>query len=284
MVQRNGSLHTDASQQAVDPRCRSTLDWSDGGHWIGSGTEPDCSPATTRSSRTPTRLTGFFSHQATTRRRALSRVLQNIYFASANEGNAAASNVQRNAAEIRAAAASTGPNGIPPRLLGGIVCVEMMNRGYWMSAEFRLTWALSDPSLGLTQMRLSTAAMARGDIPWQEARSPIPAHREAALSALERNFEALPDEDYLIEILRSPRRSLRLTARYLARLKNRSNRYPNQTAAQFAQNGRGLAIIATEYHLGPTATPETSASPDFYGDQVRAISGTSDFADVMLGY
>ncbi len=43
VVQRNGGLWDEDERDNRPYACRSSLNWSDGGHWQGSGPEPDCS-------------------------------------------------------------------------------------------------------------------------------------------------------------------------------------------------------------------------------------------------
>ena len=68
--------------------------------------------------------------------------------------------------------------------------------------------------------------------------------------------------------LRWPRSNIAMAARLLAALKNRANRFPSLTRAQFAADARAVAIVATEYVGGPTSTPAGEATPSSYGSWV----------------
>lgn len=68
--------------------------------------------------------------------------------------------------------------------------------------------------------------------------------------------------------------------RVLAHLKNRSNRYPSLSRAAFGANRQAMEIVASEYNLGATNSPETAAGPTWYGQAVYGIctgGGSSGF-------
>jgi len=180
--------------------------------------------------------------------------------------------------EIIAAARATGDQGIPPQLLGAIISVEMLNRGADLNKE--IAWArnihLGDPSIGVSQLKLSSAAMVEGDIPWIEAQTPTDQGRAAAKKQVDKAYSGLSDETRkaLLEKLAAPTTSVPLTARYLAKLKNRPNRFPDIKAEKMTQFGQGResGVIATEYNLGPTATAAADASASDYGLSVAHLT------------
>ena len=54
-------------------------------------------------------------------------------------------------------------------------------------------------------------------------------------------------------------------AKILAHLKNRANRYPGLSRTAFGANARAMQIVATEYNMGATNSPEPTARPTGYG-------------------
>ena len=217
----------------------------------------------------------------------LNELLQKELGANPGDALAAAAWVYAMRREIIQAADGTGPLGIPPELLAAIVAMEMVNRGDSMAAEIlvaQLFW-LGDHSIGITQMKLSTAAMQQGILPWITAKSGSEDDRDTAGDKVESHFDALQDsvKEQLLETLADPAQALAVTAPYLARLKNRSNRFPALKAGQLADGLHGdlAAIIATEYHLGPTDTPRDKAKPDSYGNAVGMFASDARLKQVL---
>ncbi|MFB9499737.1 hypothetical protein ACFFR6_22410 [Saccharothrix mutabilis subsp. capreolus] len=73
----------------------------------------------------------------------------------------------------------------------------------------------------------------------------------------------------MITLLSWPKSNIATAARLLARLKNRSHRYPGMSRAAFGAHERATKIIATEYNLGGSRTPVAPANPSWYGDEAR---------------
>ena len=71
----------------------------------------------------------------------------------------------------------------------------------------------------------------------------------------------------LITLLSWPKSNITTAAQLLASLKNRSHRHPNLSRAAFGASERAAKIIATEYNLGGSRTPEALANPSWYGDE-----------------
>ncbi|QLE75770.1 DUF4157 domain-containing protein [Streptomyces rectiverticillatus] len=124
-----------------------------------------------------------------------------------------------------------------------------------------------DRSVGVGQVKSSTAAMVTGAIPWTEQNRE---NRAPARGKVQADYMALPParQREILTLLSWPRSNISVAARYLARLKNRPNRYPKMTRAAFGSNERAVKIIATEYNLGPSTSAEALAEPADYGGQV----------------
>lgn len=124
-----------------------------------------------------------------------------------------------------------------------------------------------DRSVGVGQIKLSTAAMATGATPWIEQDRN---ERSVGRAEARENFLALPTvrQREILTLLRWPRSNIATTAQILAHLKNRENRYPGMSRAAFASSERATKIIASEYQLGGSTSPEALAQPTEYGDEV----------------
>ncbi len=179
---------------------------------------------------------------------------------------------------IIAGAQATGALGIPPALLAAVICLELLRHsrrlrrlelaverrrlaggatgglataGYRLLAMYRRV-PFFEPSLGVGQLKLSTAAMLLGHLDWRE---PAPEcwreHRRAAWQA----YEALAASTRrdIVAILGEPRRNIALAAQLLARLKNRQHRFPGLRAMALASDERAVKILVTEYNAGPLA-------------------------------
>ncbi|MGW1893991.1 eCIS core domain-containing protein [Streptomyces sp. NPDC002004] len=124
-----------------------------------------------------------------------------------------------------------------------------------------------DRSVGVGQVKLSTAAMVTGAIPWTEQ---APADRGPGRGKVQADFMKLTpaQQREILTLLSWPRGNISVAARFLTRLKNRPNRYPKMSRNDFGSNERAVKIIATEYNLGPSTSPESLARPSSYGDEV----------------
>jgi Domain of unknown function (DUF4157) len=190
---------------------------------------------------------------------------------------------------IIASATNTGPQGITPLFLASVLRKEIENTAplpYMSSSFFRhleagtVASAINaresgqdfDPSdinrsVGVGQIRLSTAAMLFGDIPWQEQDRTM---RWDARRRIRRDYDALrtgAQRDILTQ-LRWPKSNIDVAARLLDHLKNRTHRYPGMTRAAFGTHQRAIEIIASEYNGGPTDTPESDAGANYYGREM----------------
>jgi hypothetical protein len=163
--------------------------------------------------------------------------------------------------------------------------MEMMNRRGRMGAEiwFARHIYTGDPSIGLGQISLSTAAMLEGDIPWRESRSGSAADREAVREAVSEAYSGVGSRrrEAILEQLAAASSNINTAARLLARLKNRPHRFPRITVSQLLNNRDALAILGTEYHLGPTQTPLSNARPEDYGRSVAMLAASSAMGEVL---
>lgn len=187
------------------------------------------------------------------------------------------------------AANSTGSLGITPLLLASVLRMEIENTtpfGISSTPWYRRheiagveseianrergqAYAPDDinRSIGVGQIRMSTAAMLFGHITWRD--QPRTARR-ATRSSIARDFDALSTvtQRNILTELRWPRSNINAAARLLERLKNRPNRYPTMTRLIFGSNQRAVEIIATEYNAGSTTTLEADAGQNYYGQQI----------------
>lgn len=118
---------------------------------------------------------------------------------------------------------------------------------------------------------MSTLAMALGWMPlFEHPRVPKPGNAE---DEIKESFMKLTT-DQMFELWRRlswSKSAVGYVANILAHLKNRPNRYPNLSRSDFAADYRAMAIIATEYNMGATNSPESRAGPTWYGDTVASI-------------
>jgi hypothetical protein len=179
--------------------------------------------------------------------------------------------ITQHAARVRSAALATGPNGVTPKLVAAVLLTEMFFRNTQAGA-FGDSFG-SDPSLGWGQMKTSTALMALGDIPVVTAAARTPEARAAAAQRVATEYGGVPEERRAAvrAMLANPDQNIDLVARWLAQLKNRPNRYSLLTNQAFGSNERAVKIIATEYNLGPTDTPESDARASQYGDVIWQV-------------
>lgn len=189
-------------------------------------------------------------------------------------------------ADIKTAASSTGAFGVTAQFLGAIMAVEMMNRGADVDQEIAFAKAiyLGDPSIGVTQLKLSALAMLQGLIPWIEADAPTDEARKRAAGRVKQDYSKLEtsQKECLLATLANPTTAVTVTAQYLAKLKNRSNRFPSYEARRMHQYGkREPAIIATEYNLGPTQSPAGSAQSSDYGTTVSRLAAHASMTAVL---
>jgi hypothetical protein len=176
------------------------------------------------------------------------------------------------------AADASGEDGVPSRLMAAILLVEMINRPRATRAqEIRDTrnaihsqarsgwtwpWERINRSLGVGQVRLSTAAMAKGHIPFIVGKQ----------SEVERQFKKLRLSTILglVDELRWPRSNVAIATKLLTTLKNRANRFPSLRKDDLLSNDHAAAVIATEYNKGATKSTASAAQPSDYGRTVVA--------------
>lgn len=189
-------------------------------------------------------------------------------------------------AEIVMAANATGALGVSPQFLAAIMAVEMVNRGADVDQEiaFAKTIYLGDPSIGVTQLKLSALAMLQGQIPWIEADSPTAESRKRAAGQVSQNYAKLNtgQKEGLLATLANPKTAVTVTAQYLTKLKNRPHRFPSYQAIKMhAYGAREPAIVATEYNLGPTQTRADSAQSSDYGVVVSRLAANPAMTSVL---
>jgi hypothetical protein len=193
---------------------------------------------------------------------------------------------------VNESATSSGPFGITSRFLASVLREEIANTDAWpfgfgdrnkAARETKLTDAASaiekkasggavppsqiNRSLGVAQIKLSTAAMQQGLIPWIEQ---DPQSKKGARAQIASNLSALPAAKLadLHTLLAWPKSNIKTAADQLTRLKNRSNRYPSMVRSDFGSNRRACEIIATEYNVGATNSPESLARSTSYGQNI----------------
>jgi hypothetical protein len=196
------------------------------------------------------------------------------------------------------AAAATGPDGITARFLAAILVIEILRRPKEAresdldeidalldtmehgepprgsrpfidpaAAPPHDSNALIDRPLGVSQMRLMTAAMVTGATEWidEDIRD-----RRPARDRIKTNFDALPlaAKRAIFTQLRWPKSSIAMAAKLLATLKNRPNRYPELSGAKLAADLFAVGIVATEFASGRIGTPAPDTSPSSYASWV----------------
>jgi len=124
---------------------------------------------------------------------------------------------------------------LPPELLAAVIA----NHQFPMRASRRLTDCVgsalgADLSLGLAQVRLSTAAGIDG-------------------ASLE-DLSAAQYRTLRMRLL-SPESNIAYEARTLRSLLEQNNRYPGMTAGRLIANPFVMALLVTEYRMGPLGTP-----------------------------
>jgi hypothetical protein len=127
-------------------------------------------------------------------------------------------------------------------------------------------------SLGPGQIALPTCAALEGLITWREGAAAgttgLDFDRKFVMWLNATDFIAL---DYVKQVdvfnlTRFPKINIKLVAKLLARLKNRPHRWPNVAKGDVIDTEELVKIVATEYNMGPTATPAASAQPNMYGE------------------
>ncbi len=213
-------------------------------------------------------------------------------------------NYERAAAELSAdlfqyiedAASATGANGISARFVASVLAIEITNRPKAGRAaeldevrdeiidivferhrrnyfdRFNMNLYLYR-SIGVGQTRMSTLAMALGWMPLIEHERV--SGRESREAEIKEAFMHLTTDQMweLWRRLRWPKSAVAAVATVLAHLKNRPNRYPHLSRSQFSADNRAMAIVATEYNMGATNSPETAAMPTWYGTEVASLCG-----------
>jgi hypothetical protein len=97
------------------------------------------------------------------------------------------------------------------------------------------------------------------------------------------NFTVYAEQVDYFNLCRFPKTNIALVAKLLARLKNRVHRWPNVPKTGFLAEPDLLEIVATEYRIGPTATPRANAKPDpAYSGFTRLNTDDWGFLDPAL--
>lgn len=152
--------------------------------------------------------------------------------------------------EIRFHAARQG---VPDTYVASVIAGE--NYGRKRSQDVKDIvgdWLNLDVSLGPGQMTISTAAWLDGI-----------------------TGELTPEQREMYEeILTDPETNIEYVARYLSHLKNRDNRFPDMAPEEFGSSLEAMAIVASEYMMGPTSTSIEDAQPNHYG--LGVLSGMTD--------
>lgn len=174
------------------------------------------------------------------------------------------------------AAAATGPKGISARFLAGVMFAEIGARPKegreeelatvenpirdMVHGRLRMPWEFTNRSLGVGQVRMSTAAMVEGHTPWVDISKGF---HGVGVHASNSNFNLLDSETKaeLFELLRWPKTNIQIAAKLLAKLKNRPHRYPEMTKGELGADDHALGVLATEYNMGGTDTPRHEAQP-----------------------
>ncbi|QGZ38230.1 uncharacterized protein DUF4157 [Pseudoduganella flava] len=199
---------------------------------------------------------------------------------------------------VMAASQDTGPQGITPLVLASVLHNEIANTAVIgqpletpaearadevkkvdaslkrAAAGAQVDPADIDRSVGVGQIKLSTAAAMAGKIPWRESN---PATRHGVRAQTAQDFAALGVDvkSAVLRILADPRKNIFVAAALLKRLKNRPHRYPAMPRAQFGADEQAVKLIATEYNIGASDTPLAAAKPTDYGDTVWKLMGSA---------
>ncbi len=143
-----------------------------------------------------------------------------------------------------------------------------------LAAAYDKPWLAPLPkTLGPGQLGEPRVASLEGLMPWREAFLGTPLVRRILLIEDADDFYEL---NYLKQIdtfnlVRFPKSNIALVAKLLARLKNRSNRWPGVAKADVLADLDLVSVVATEYHLGPSMIDAQYAKPDGYGLIVAAM-------------
>ncbi len=126
--------------------------------------------------------------------------------------------------------------------------------------------------------------MLQGLIPWIEASAPTGEARKRAAGQVKDAYGQLStsQKEGLLTTLANPKTAVTVTAQYLAKLKNRPNRFPSYEASKMHKYGmREPAIVASEYNLGPTQTRAESAQSSDYGDAVSRLASHPAMTSIL---
>ncbi len=139
--------------------------------------------------------------------------------------------------------------GIPDTYLASVIASENYGRRRFEDIKDIVgDWLNLDISIGPGQMTVSTAARLDGII-----------------------GELTPEQREMYEErLVDPVTNIEYVARFLSYLKNRENRFPDMTPEEFGNSLDAMAIIASEYMVGPTPTSKDDAQPNYYSFGVLA--------------
>jgi len=149
---------------------------------------------------------------------------------------------------------SANKENIPPLLLGDIIYQEQLNLAPLEKFTDSIKAIFSDKtSLGPGQIQIQTAA---------------------ALLGLDAKKLTSEQRAKVVDALKDSKSNIGLAAKLLRQLKNQKNRYPTIAPSELGQNDkanrRRRGIIATEYNIGPTGSPEERAKPGPYGRKATA--------------
>ncbi|MFO8015900.1 MAG: twin-arginine translocation signal domain-containing protein [Candidatus Woesearchaeota archaeon] len=157
-------------------------------------------------------------------------------------------------------------NGLPPAFLASILYAEMANRPSFEDVGDNMKSAIGlEGSYGPGQVQLSTALQIDGLPEKYGGFSEIP-------GSIKRDY---------ISMLKDPEQNIMFAARYLSFLRERSNRYSSLSAEGFAENPEAMAVIATEYQIGPKESDADEAGFNPYGyGVVKGLSSSSEFSSL----
>ncbi|MCX6706666.1 MAG: hypothetical protein NT001_00820 [Candidatus Woesearchaeota archaeon] len=158
-------------------------------------------------------------------------------------------------------------HGIPSAFLASVLYAEMAYRHSWENDCDRLQAMLgSNGTYGPGQIRLSTAFDLDRIIQEYNGFENVPGKIKA---------------EY-IKKLYDPESNIHYTAKYLAFLKGRRIRFPAMSSEDFASNPEAMALVATEYQIGPKKKPINEVKFNYYGyGVVRGISSGSEIKSVF---
>ena len=137
--------------------------------------------------------------------------------------------------------------GIPDTYLASVIASENYGRRRFDDFQDIIgDWLNLDVSLGAGQVTISTAAL---------------------LDGITGELTPKQRKEYE-ERLADPEKNIEYVAKYLSYLKNRENRFPDMTVEGFGNSLEAMALVASEYMIGPTQTSREEAEPNYYGGGV----------------